>query len=114
MVYVSITGLKLKGPLAAPRFWWHALRSMAQAQAAPGNIAANARTIEGVQHTLSVWEDKAAMRRFMLSGAHKQAMHAFPAIASGSTYGFEAAAPPSWEEARQLWERHGIDYRAGG
>lgn len=115
MVYVSITGLRLKGPFSAARFWWHALRSMTQAQRAPGNLRAEARSIDGVQHTLTVWEDRAAMRRFMLSGAHKQAMRDFPTIATGSTFGFEAAedAVPDWEQIHALWQQHGIEYRAG-
>lgn len=114
MVYVSITGLKLKGPFAAARFWWHALRSMAQAQAAPGNISASARRIDGVNHTLSVWTDKAAMRRFLVSGAHGQAMRAFPSIATGSTFGFEAETVPDWSEVHQLWLDRAIPYRTGG
>ncbi len=113
-MYISITGLKLKGPFAAPRFWWHALRSMAQARRAPGNISSDARTINGVQHTVSVWTDKAAMRRFLVSGAHAQAMRAFPAIASGSTFGFEADAPPAWDDVHQLWLENGVAYRGAG
>ncbi|OYY91796.1 MAG: hypothetical protein B7Y45_02195 [Sphingomonas sp. 28-66-16] len=114
MVYVSITGLTLKGPFAAPRFWWHALRSMAQAQAAPGNILATARSVDGVQHTLSIWQNRAAMRRFMISGAHARAMRAFPAIASGSTYGFDAEAAPGWDEALAAWRAHGKPYALDG
>ncbi len=112
-MYISITGLTLKGPFAAPRFWWHALRSMAQAKAAPGNISADARTINGVQHTLSIWEDKAAMRRFLVAGAHAQAMRAFPAIARGSTFGFEAETAPTWDEVHRLWLERGVAYRDG-
>lgn len=114
-VYVSITGLRLKGPWVAMRFWWHAIRSMTQAQAAPGNISASARMINGVNHTLSVWEDKAAMRRFMLSGPHGKAMRAFPAIATGSTFGFETArdAVPDWDQVHALWLEHGVEYGVG-
>lgn len=113
MVYVSITGLRLKGPLSAFRFWWFAIRSMAQAQAAPGNISASARQINGVNHTLSVWEDKAAMRRFLVSGVHARAMRAFPSIATGSTFGFETDTPPDWSTVHQLWLDRAIPYRAG-
>lgn len=115
MAYVSITGLRLKGMFSGPRFVWHALASMNQARRAPGNLRADARSINGVQHTLTVWEDKAAMRRFMLSGAHKQAMRAFPAIATGSTYGFETDDDVAlgWDEVHALWLERGVDYRAG-
>jgi hypothetical protein len=107
--YVSITGLRLKGPFAAPRFWWHALRSMAQARSAPGNISVDARNIDGVQHTLTVWTDEAAMRAYLVAGAHMQAMRAFRRIATGKTIGFTTSAVPSWAEARAVWDERGRD-----
>jgi quinol monooxygenase YgiN len=109
MPYVSITGLRLKGPVSIPRFWWHALRSMAQAKAAPGNIRADARNINGVQHTLTVWTDEAAMRAYLVRGAHLQAMRAFHSIATGKTIGFTSETVPSWPEARAIWEERGRD-----
>lgn len=111
-VYVSITGLRLKSPFHAPLFWWHAVRSMMQAQRAPGNLRAEARMINGVQHTLTVWTDKAAMRRYMLSGAHARAMRVFPIVATGSTFGFEAEAAPDWSDVHAL-EAHGVSYVPG-
>jgi hypothetical protein len=107
--YISITGLRLKGPLAAPRFWWHALRSMAQARSAPGNISVDARAIDGVQHTLTVWTDEASMRAYLVVGAHRQAMKAFHRIATGKTIGYYAASIPSWPEARIIWDTRGRD-----
>ncbi len=112
-VYVSITGLRLKGPLSAALFWWHAIRSMMQAQAAPGNLRAQARAINGVQHTLTVWTNRAAMRRFMLSGAHAKAMRAFPTIATGSTFGYETTDIPDWSQVHALWQARGIAYTVG-
>jgi hypothetical protein len=105
--YISITGLRLKGPFATARFWWHALRSMAQARSAPGNISTDARKIDGVQHTLTVWTDESAMRTYLVNGAHLQAMRAFRSIATGKTIGFVSATIPSWTEARAIWEEHG-------
>ncbi|OYY67765.1 hypothetical protein [Sphingomonas sp. 28-63-12] len=113
-MYVSITGLRLNGPLHAARFWWHALRSMAQAQSAAGNLRAEARAINGVQHTLTVWTDRAAMRRFMVSGAHAKAMRAFPAIATGSTFGYESDGVPDWSAVHALWQERGVAYGAKG
>lgn len=103
MVYVSITGLSLKGPWHMPMFWWHAFRSMTQAQRAPGNLSATARTIDGVHHTLSVWQDQAAMRAFLAAGAHGQAMAAFRGMATGRTIGFAAQTAPDWEQAHRIW-----------
>lgn len=107
MVYVSITGLRLKGPHHAPLFWWHAVRSMMQAQSAPGNLRAETRTINGVHHTLTVWTDEAAMRRFLGSGAHLRAMRVYRKMANGSTLGFLAETPPDWDEVHDLWLEKG-------
>lgn len=106
-MYISITGLKLKGPLSAPRFWWHALRSMAQARKAPGIISVDARLIDGVHHTLTVWSDRAAMLAYLRSGAHLQAMRAFHGIATGAVTGYEADAAPTWDELPAIWQDRG-------
>jgi quinol monooxygenase YgiN len=103
MPYVSITGLRLKAIWHAPRFWWHASRAMAQARAAPGNLSAEARFIDGYNLTLSSWIDQAAMRRYLTSGAHLAAMRAFHSFATGRSIGFSAAATPDWAEAHAIW-----------
>jgi quinol monooxygenase YgiN len=110
MPHVSITGLRLLSPLHAPRFWWHALRSMTQARAAPGCLMAEARQADGVQHTLSVWQDAAAMRAFLTSGAHRAAMRDFRRIATGRSYGYDSDRAPDWPEALDLWRRLGRDH----
>ncbi len=109
-VYVSITGLRLKTPFHAAWFWWHAIRSMMQAQGAPGNLRAEARSIAGVQHTLTVWIDRAAMRRFLITGAHARAMRVFPRIATGATFGFETDSVPDWADVHRQWCERGVDY----
>ena len=107
LVYVSITGLRVKGMQHVVRFWWHALRSMAQAHRAPGNLKAEARTINGVHHTLLVWTDQASMRAYLSRGAHRQAMSAFHTIATGRTVGFLAEKAPEWNEVHAIWNRDG-------
>ena len=106
-LYISITGLRLKRFWHAPVFWAHAIRSMAQARAAAGNISVDARTIEGVHHTLSSWTDRAAMRAFLTKGQHAKAMRVFPKIATGKTFGFTAAEIPDWAEVHRLWRERG-------
>lgn len=108
MVYVSITGLRLKQSRSLIRFWWHAIRAMKQAKQAAGNISAETRTINGVHHTLSVWENEDAMHRYLVSGAHFAAMRVFPAIAAGSTLGFVADQPPDWSDVHEIWRTRGI------
>lgn len=103
MPYISITGLQLKARRYSLRFWWHAIASMAQARKSDGLISVDARKISGVHHTLSVWSNKAAMRRYLASGAHLNAMRAFSAIATGKTMGFESDRVPDWGEVHQLW-----------
>jgi hypothetical protein len=107
MAYISITGLRLNSMFHAPRFWWHAVRSMMQSQAAPGNISAETRTINGVHHTLTVWESKEAMRAYLVAGAHLKAMKSFKAIATGKVLGFEAEHAPHWDEVHGLWKTKG-------
>ncbi|MFG1425531.1 hypothetical protein [Roseixanthobacter glucoisosaccharinicivorans] len=107
MIYVSITGLKLKSAWRAPAFWWHAIRSLAQANGAAGNISVEARRINGIHHTLSVWQDEAAMRAYLTNGAHLAALRAFRAIATGKTCGFETDHRPSWDAVHGIWMTRG-------
>lgn len=107
-IHVAITGLSLKGFWHGPRFWFHALRSMAQARRAPGNLLAEARTINGVHHTLTTWESKQAMRAFVYSAQHAQAIKIYPKVAAGKTYCYDAPAAPSWRDVPALWEEHGV------
>jgi len=109
-VYVSITGLRLRGVWHFPRFMWHAGRSVSQARSAPGNISVRTGVVNGVHHTLSVWRDESSMRAFLYQGAHARAIGAFRSIATGKTFGFETDAPPSWSEVHALWEQRGKEY----
>lgn len=109
--YISITGLKIKSPLHFFTFWWHAVRSMVQAKSAPGNISADAKVINGINHTLSVWTDEKAMREFIITGHHLKAMKAFNRIATGKTFGFKSRDVPDWDEVHRLWREKGIEYR---
>ncbi len=95
-VYVSITGLRLKAPWHAPRFWWHAVRSMVEARQADGNLSAETRSIGDVHHTVSVWRDATDMKRYLTSPRHLKAMKAFRALATGKTYGYWTQTPPDW------------------
>jgi quinol monooxygenase YgiN len=106
-VYVSITGLRIRRPWHAPQFWFHAIRSMAQARSAPGNILAETRRVNGVHHTLSVWTDRDAMLAYLASGAHLRAMRLFRRIATGRTYGFTTRDVPPWSQVPAIWAEKG-------
>ena len=109
-VYVSITGLRLKRFWHVARFYRHAIPSFRAARQTPGNLRAEVKSVGGVRHTLTVWENKAAMRAFLVTKPHLAAMRAFPDIASGKTYGFETENVPDWDEALRLWHAHGRSY----
>ena len=107
LVYVSITGLKLRRIWYAPTFWRHAMASMAQAQSATGCLSAETRTIQGVHHTLSVWTSKEAMLAYLTQGAHLKAMQLFGKIATGKTFGFETHIIPGWDDVHRIWRDQG-------
>ena len=107
MAYVSITGLKLKSIIHAPEFWWHAISSMAQAKRAAGNLSTDARTINGVHHTVTLWENREAMLAYLRSGAHLKAMKSFKRVGTGKVLGYEADQAPAWGEVHDLWQTKG-------
>lgn len=109
-VYVSITGLRVNSVWQEWRFWYHALASMAQAKRSAGIVSADARTINGVRHTLTVWESEATMRQFLYRGPHRRAIRAFPGIASGKTFGYVTDKPPGWDQVHQIWLERGKAY----
>jgi hypothetical protein len=106
-VYVSITGLQVRRVWHIPSFWSHAMKSMVQARNAPGNISADARTINGVHHTLSVRTDRNAMRAYLTAGPHLAAMRLFPSIATGKVVGYLAQQAPDWSEVHTIWLERG-------
>lgn len=109
-MYVSITGLKLHGLWHAPQFLWHVMRSLPEARKTPGNRSAVTRSVDGWQHTLTVWDDRAAMRRFLASAAHRQAVGVSGRIGTTRTCSYEADHAPDWDEALAHWREHGRDH----
>ncbi|WP_419906467.1 hypothetical protein [Hoeflea sp.] len=106
MVYVSVTGLELKGPTSLLPFYWHAIRSFRQARQSEGLRFAETRTIAGVHHTLTVWVDRKSMLSYLTSGPHRRAMRVFSKIATGKVHGYESDTVPGWDEAIAEWNRH--------
>ena len=108
--YVSITGLQVKNVGYFPQFLRHAIPCKIQADDAEGNIRALTTSRNGIQHTLTVWKDRKSMTKYMVSGAHAQAMKVADAISlPGGTkvYGYESDTIPTWDEALALWAEHG-------
>lgn len=102
MVQVSITRLRIRSVRFLPLFFWHTLRSLRQARASDGCFVTAVNNFGGAFWTLTVWRDRAAMRAFMLSGAHRKAM---PKLAhwcdeaSLAHWDQEGTALPPWPEA---------------
>ena len=108
--YVSVTGLEVKSIFYFPLFARHAAPSKMQADAAEGNVSSQTTARGYVQHTLTVWKDKKSMLRYLISGAHLQAMNAADSMSRpGGTkvYGYYSDTIPTWDEALALWEEHG-------
>lgn len=103
--YISITGLRLKSWFHFFRFTSYTMPAMSQAKAAKGNVYADGTYMDGVFHTLSVWEDRSSMTKFMASGAHVKAMKIDHEVSRETRiFGYEGDKIPSWEEARAIWE----------
>ena len=108
--YVSVTGLQLKSILYYPRFIIHAVPSSIQAEKAEGNVIAKTMARNGIQHTLTVWENRQAMLKYMRAGAHLQAMKITNQVSAPEgtkVYGYESDTIPTWDEALELWDLHG-------
>lgn len=111
MAFVSVTRLRLRSPFYLPLFLVYAIPSSIQANRAAGNMKAiTRRASNNVFWTLTVWEDEAAMRAYMTSGAHRRAM---PLItkwcdeASLTHWQQDSTQLPTWEEAEQNLRQHG-------
>lgn len=75
MPFVSVTRLRVRSWLYLLPFFFYAIRSMRQAKAADGHL--NLALLNDAHRTFwtcTVWADEAAMKSFMLSGAHRHAM----------------------------------------
>ncbi len=81
---------------------------MAQAQRDPKCELAIARQINGIAHTITVWNNRKDMLAFLTSGSHRKAMRVFSKIGTGYGFGIESDIVPSWEEAHQLWLARGV------
>lgn len=106
--YVSVTGLLVKNWLAAPKFIYISSRAYHAALKAEGNVYSTTFSKDGVQHTITVWESKAAMQKFMRGEAHMTCMKNLSAVSSyAKAHGFFADEMPPAEEAIKKWKFEG-------
>ena len=111
MPFVSITRLRIRSWWYVPPFLAYALRSAWQAKTAPANLAVSLLSDRGrIFWTRTIWNDEAAMRSFILSGAHREVM---PRLlewcdeASVVHWTQDSREPPSWAEALRRTHQDG-------
>lgn len=111
MPFVSITRLRLRSWRFVPGLIWYALLSRRQARSASGNLRAlTLREANNTFWTCTVWRDEAAMRAFMVSGAHRRAMRVLPDWcdeASVAHWQQDSAEPPSWSDVHRRMQSEG-------
>src|SRR6266567_3029614 len=97
MAFVSVTRLRVRSWRFLPMFLIRSFRAAQQAKSAEGNLAvALLRQPQNTYWTRTVWTSEAAMKAFMLAGAHRGAMQAAELVRRGGAgaldSGFTAAA----------------------
>jgi heme-degrading monooxygenase HmoA len=111
MAFVSLTRLRIRSVRFMPMFAFHALRSTSQVKTSPGCRAVallpgRSRTF----WTMTAWDERESMRRYMISGAHASAM---PHLmhwcdeASVAHWEQEDSTLPPWEEADRRMRQTG-------
>ncbi len=88
-----------------PLFMLHTMRTLTQAQKAPGALGVEARFEPGnVVWTKTVWTDEAAMKTYRGSGAHQIAMRLLYELCSEAAFARwmqDTPGLPTWEEAHR-------------
>ncbi|MDP9172017.1 MAG: DUF3291 domain-containing protein [Acidobacteriota bacterium] len=111
MTFVSLTRLRIRAIRYLPLFAIYTLRSLRQVRKAAGFrtgalLPDRSRTF----WTMTAWDERESMRRYMTSGAHKKAM---PHLmrwcdeASVAHWEQEESTLPSWEEADRRMRESG-------
>lgn len=81
---------------------------MIQAEQSEGIVKTQGTYRWGVHHTLTVWENKEAMQKYLRSGAHKEAMMRSKDIGSYvKVYGYGSDEIPTMNDALELWNEKG-------
>jgi len=111
MPVISVTRLRVRSWRFMPGFILSALQIGKQTAHAEGCLAAKVfRDRRNAFWTLTCWESEAAMKAFMLAGAHGAAMRKLMHWcdeASVAHWTQEAEEMPTWGEAHRRMLRHG-------
>ena len=105
MTFVSLTRLRLRSIRFLPFFAIHTQRSINQLRLAPGMQSGSVlMDRHWVFWTMTAWDERESMRRYMTTGAHRTAMpHLMHWCDEASVAHWEQdnATLPSWKEADQ-------------
>lgn len=117
MPFVSVTRLRIRAFRFLPAFALHAVRTRSQVQRAPG-FAGGAILADRAWTfwTLTAWSDEADMRRYILAGAHREAMSRLAHWcdeASVVHWTQAQAGLPSWTEADRRMRAEGRPSKVG-
>lgn len=111
MPFVSVTRLRIRSWRFMPRFVLHTMRTLRQVRGSAGFMGgALLPDRRRAFWTLTVWDDAAAMKRYMTGGAHLKAM---PLLldwcdeASVAHWTQDTAAAPDWIEADRRMREDG-------
>jgi hypothetical protein len=111
MPFVSITRLRIRSWRFVPMFFVYAIRSSRQAAHAEGSLAIKLlRDRRKTFWTATLWTSDAAMKQFMIAGAHGRAMRKLlhwcdeAAVAHWTQ---ESTALPPWPEAHARLQTEG-------
>ena len=110
MPLVTVTRLRLRSGRYLLPFLWDTLRIGRQARHAAGSLAGTVRRADGAFWTLTLWQDTAAMRAFMMAGAHRKAMPKLAGWcdeASLADWEQPSTTLPDWEEAERILGERG-------
>jgi len=111
MPLISITRLRVRSWRYLPAFLIAALRSALQARRVRGNLAVSVlKEARNTFWTRSLWTDEAAMKNFMVSGAHRTIMpHLLEWCdeASVAHWTQDSDQKPTWDEVYQRMQREG-------
>ena len=105
-MYISITGIKVKGFFGMLKFMRYTTPSFVAARKANGNLFCDSKKINKYYHTLTAWKNKNKMMDYLRGKHHALAMKNFRSIGTGSVYGYEDDLMPSWEDAIKKWKQN--------
>jgi heme-degrading monooxygenase HmoA len=102
-MYITVTYIRLRSVWKFFALANHVGKTQIQTQNSPGFIQMKRTGWGKLHYTLSAWESEAALKVFMRSGAHLEAMKQSKDLSTDlGTYTYEAAELPDWKTAKAL------------